>query len=242
MSASVRRPPHSEEQSPAPAVLPDHASQALRPSARAAAQRLTHCLATDLGPVALFPDRDALATGFLALHPQLSPHHATPALTVHQDGRVEFDGALVHPALQPFIEVEVQHVITKHLDQLRSTPVPAGLISVSGNRLHLRIGSGRATITDHGGELTVNWATPGAVVSWTVLTWGDSPLNPAELARCSREDQGALLQFHSELGIAHRQPADATPAAVALATLQISREQMEAAMGLHRRHWMQSAI
>ncbi|WP_144012333.1 MULTISPECIES: hypothetical protein [unclassified Deinococcus] len=158
---------------------------------KAAALAFTCRLYTDIGTLHLIRSRDSLATGFLAIHPRLSPHHATPAVTVQACGQIQFDGVYLHHALQPFLELEIQHVVSLHLEQLRALPLPEGLLSVSDQAVRMAVGTGEACVRDADNYLTVSWESGRQNYRWATFQDNTSTLNLRPVITCTRQNQTA---------------------------------------------------
>ncbi|MDR6219978.1 hypothetical protein J2Y00_003589 [Deinococcus soli (ex Cha et al. 2016)] len=209
--------------------------------ARAAASAFTCRLYTDIGTLHLIRSRDSLATGFLAIHPRLSLHHATPAVTVQACGKVQLDGVYLHHALQPFLELEIQHVVSLHLEQLRGLPLPEGMLSVSEQALRMAVGTGEACIRKEGTYLTISWESGQHEHRWAMFD-DASALNLRPACSCTKQNQVALGAFHQQLTAAYQQPNQLTPISIGLAALQLHQEEKERATIHHQRHWSKFAV
>lgn len=210
--------------------------------ARAAALAITCRLYTDIGTLHLIRGRDSLATGFLAIHPRLSPHHATPAVTVQACGQVHFDGVYLHHVLQPFIELEIQHVVSLHLEQLRALPVPEGLLSVSDQAVRMAVGTGEAYVRDAESYLTVSWESGRQNYRWAAFQDTTSTLNLRPVITCTRQNQTALRGFDQELTAAYQQQDHLTPIAIGLAALRIHQADIQIATHDHHRYWTEFTV
>lgn len=223
-------------------TIPTTSRRPVTGDARDAARALTCRLHTDVGTLHLIRGRDPLATGFLAVHPRLSPHHATPAVTVRPCGQVQFDGVYLHHALQPFLELEIQSVVSLHLDQLRALPVPEGMLGVGEQMVRMAVGTGEAAIRKEDAYLTVFWESGQHEYRWAMFQDSTSALDLQPICPFTEQNQTALGVFHQQLTAAYQQPYRLTPIAIGLAALQLQREDRQRVTLHHQQHWAQFTV
>lgn len=190
---------------------------------------------TPVGTVYLLPDAQALASGFVALTPELSDHHATPDLTVYPCGRLELDGVFLVPSIVPHLEEQLRQALLPHLASFQVMDKPPQFLNVRSRALRIRVGSGEVLLRDEDGYLAAHWTNDElAEVNWAIFP-GHSTFNAARCAGIEA-DREALIAINSALLTAD-QTDTSVQCRVMLQALRQHTHDLDGAINIHRQYW-----
>ncbi|MCD0174361.1 hypothetical protein IHN32_00115 [Deinococcus sp. 14RED07] len=151
-------------------------------------------ISTSIGTLNLIHGGDGGSTGFIALDPQLTRHHAAPSISIFPDGTFDIDCDFLSPSLAHELITVLQMVNTPSNTLRFSTAFKR--IHVQSDTLVLTTFEG-ATVEirlDHG-FFTVNWDAEAEANRWAV------GLDGAMILR-SRVSSSAAQMFQAEFSAA----------------------------------------
>lgn len=151
-------------------------------------------ISTSIGTLNLIHSGDGGSTGFIALDPKLTRHHAAPNISIFPDGTFDIDCDFLSPSLARELITVVQTVKTSS-DTLRF-PITFGRVHVQNDTLVLTTFEGITVEIrlDHG-FFTVNWDAEAEANRWAV------GLDGAMILR-SRVNSSAAQMFQAEFSAA----------------------------------------